>query len=134
VPTILVIDDDPHTRHLLAHVLQREGHYVVVAEDGIEGVAKHHAELPDLVITDMNMPKQGGVETIIKIRQRNPTAKIVVMSGSGDFDGTYPLIDANRFGAVEVLSKPFKMSELAACVGRVLSNLLGQDNGHALAE
>lgn len=129
-----MIDDNPHMRRLLFRVLQSEGHDVVLAKDGIDGVAKYCAELPDLVITDMNMPKQGGVETITKIRQTTPTANIVAMSGSGGSDGTYPLRAARMSGAVEVLSKPFKMSELVDCVSRVLSKLARQDNERAPAE
>jgi CheY-like chemotaxis protein len=59
LPNILVIDDNPEMRRLLSRILEREGHNVVLSEDGIDSVAKHRAELPDLVITDMMMPKQG---------------------------------------------------------------------------
>jgi two-component system nitrogen regulation response regulator NtrX len=126
VAKILVIDDNPHIRRLLARVLEKQGHTVILAEDSIDGVAKHNAELPNLVITDMNMPRQGGAETILNIRQHTPAVKIVAISGDGDIDGTHLLIEAERLGAVEVLSKPFKMIELADCVRHVLDNLLGQ--------
>jgi hypothetical protein len=70
----------------------------------------------------------------MQIRESTPTAKIVAMSGGVGVDGVHPLIAAKTSGAVEVLAKPFSMSELSDCVGRVLTDLYGEDKGHALAE
>ena len=121
MPKILVIDDDSEIRSLIACVLELEGHTVVVAEDGIKGVARHRAERPELVITDMVMPKQGGAETIIKIRREVPDALIIAISGGARFGDTHPLIDARKLGATDTLHKPFTVSELTDCVARSLN-------------
>jgi len=103
VPKILVIDDDAQIRDMISLILELEGHCVVTAENGVTGVARHCAELPDLVITDMIMPEQGGAETIIKIRQATPDARIIAVSGGGSLDGAHPLVVAKRLGAMETL-------------------------------
>ncbi len=130
LPKILVIDDDPEVRDLISCILEMEGHSVVLAEDGIKGVATHRAELPDLVITDMFMPEQGGAETIIKIRQESPDARIIAVSGGGRFDGAHPLIAAKKLGAMETLNKPFTVTELIDCVARTLGRVLVPNNQH----
>ena len=126
MPKILVIDDDPAMRRIMAHILEGQGHIVVLAEDGIEGVIKHAAELPDLTITDMIMPKQGGIETIIKIRNLTPEARIIAVSGGGIVGDMHSLTAAINQG-VAVLNKPFKMREFTDCVTRTLRNSLNQD-------
>ena len=73
LPKILVIDDDALIRDLLSCMLEIEGHSVVAAENGIEGVARHRAELPDLTITDMIMPEQGGARRSVKYCRQLPT-------------------------------------------------------------
>jgi YesN/AraC family two-component response regulator len=61
---ILIIDDDPHTRELLRLVLKHESHEVVEASNGREGMALFRAEPTDLVISDILMPEQEGLQTI----------------------------------------------------------------------
>ncbi len=123
MPKILVIDDDSEVRDLIACILKMEGYSVVVAEDGVIGVAKNRAELPDLVITDMAMPEQGGAQTIIKIRQETPAARIIAISGGRRSVRVQPLAVAKQLGAMETLQKPFRMTELIDCVTRALSRL-----------
>jgi CheY-like chemotaxis protein len=123
LPKILVIDDDFEIRDLMSCILELEGYSVVVAEDGIMGVARYCAELPDLIITDMVMPGQGGAETISKIRQETPDARIIAVSGGGRLGETHPLITAERLGAVGTLRKPFTVTELLDCVASILSRL-----------
>ena len=123
MPKILVIDDDVLIRDLVSCMLEMEGHSVVAAENGIEGVARHREELPDLIITDMVMPEQGGTETISQILQATPDARIVAISGGGSLDGTHPLIVAKRLGVIEILHKPFSANELIACITRALIRL-----------
>lgn len=128
MPKILVIEDDSGIRDLISCVLEMEGYSVVKAENGIQGVARHRAELPDLIITDMTMPEQGGAETIIKIRQETPAARIIAVSGGGRLDAAHPLIAARKLGATETLHKPFTVSELIDSVSRTLARVLPQDH------
>lgn len=120
MPKILVIDDDSEIRDLISCILRIEGYSVVVAEDGIRGVALYCADLPDLVITDMIMPEQDGAKTISKIRLETPDARIIAVSGGGRLDDMHPLITAERLGAMGTLRKPFTVTELLDCVTRTL--------------
>ena len=131
MPKILVIDDEAAIRDTISLILERKGHSVVLAEDGIRGVARHRTELPDLVITDMNMPEQGGAETIVRIRQETPEARIIAVSGGGVLDATHPLMLAKKLGALEILRKPFTAHELVDCVTRALTRLRARNSPHS---
>jgi DNA-binding response OmpR family regulator len=115
---ILVIDDDPGVRDSVTRILQREGHYVLPAEDGLEGVRLARAHEPDLVITDLIMPDQDGIETIQLLRDEFPALPIVAMSGGGSVEPTGPLADAELLGADGALAKPFSIEELRALIDR----------------
>ena len=115
---ILVIDDDPDTRALLEQMLTSAGYDVLLATDGREGVARYRADPADLVITDLYMPNQEGLETIVQLRKHFPDAKVIAMSGRTT--GTTMLSVAQRLGAVAALEKPFIASDLLAAVQRAL--------------
>ena len=119
---ILVIDDNHQLRHVVCCILEREGHSVVWAGDGIEGLATFRAELPDLVITDMCMPGLDGADTIVGIRQEAPNTRIIAISGGGHIDGLHPLTVARRLGAVETLGKPFTIDDLVSSVTRAIGS------------
>ena len=113
---ILVIDDDGMVRRMVARVLRGEGHDVVTAENGLAGMALLEKERPQLVITDILMPEQEGIETILQIRRGDPDIKILAMSGSGPIGGGSLLKMARLLGADAVIAKPFRAHELAAHV------------------
>jgi CheY-like chemotaxis protein len=81
VARILVIDDDASLRFLLRSMLERQGYSVIEADNGYDGLQCYWAELPDVVITDMQMPVMDGLELILALRRACPTAKIIAMSG-----------------------------------------------------
>ena len=109
---ILVIDDDSGMRYTLARVLSSGGHEVVTAEDGDRGMEAFRRLLPELVITDIFMPEQEGIETIRQIRRERPTAKIMAISGSISGDRFDVLEIARLLGADDALQKPFDAAEL----------------------
>jgi CheY-like chemotaxis protein len=115
---ILVIDDDPDTRAMLEQTLKPTGHEVILAADGREGLMRQRTSPADLVITDLYMPNQDGLETIRELRSRFPEVAIIAMSGRTD-TGTMLSI-AQNVGAVGLLPKPFLTDELIAAVGRAL--------------
>src|SRR5882762_4645380 len=80
---ILVIDDDHLVRYALSKILLGAGYAVVTASDGRRGMAVLRAEHPDVVITDIIMPEQEGIDTIIQIRRERPGVKIIAISGGG---------------------------------------------------
>ena len=119
---ILVIDDDEMQRTLVQRMLTSVGLVVDVAEDGAEGLRLFGLNLPDLVLTDINMPGLDGHEVISAIRTQNATVPIIAMSGGGP--GTQQddlLLQASRLGAREVIMKPFEFHQLKGAVQRALS-------------
>ncbi|HEX5319481.1 MAG TPA: response regulator [Stellaceae bacterium] len=121
MPKVLVIDDDHLVRRTISRILQSGGYEVALAEDGAKGVAKFRAERPDLVITDIIMPEQEGIETIIQLLRDNPSARIIAVSGGGRLGSMDFLTVANRLGAAATLRKPFEPAELLGCVARALA-------------
>lgn len=115
---ILVIDDDPDTREVLKGTLEAAGHEVALATDGKQGVQMYRARRADLVITDLYMPGQEGLETIKQLRMEFPEIRVVAMSGKPT--GGTMLSVAQRLGAVAVLAKPFLPAELLSAVEQAL--------------
>jgi len=117
---VLVVDDDGAMRRLLRRILEGAGHVVVEAEDGRQGVKSFHTEAPDLVITDVVMPEQEGIQTIRDIRASGSRVGIIAMSGGGADGGALYLNMAQELGADAVLSKPMRAPEVIAQVDAVL--------------
>ncbi len=113
---ILVIEDhDPMARTMEA-ILVADSHTVTRAADGRAGMAQYAAQHFDLVITDILMPNQEGLETIRELVERDPDVKIIAVSGSGRDGGMDYLHIAEAFGAVSTLQKPFKPEDLLRLV------------------
>jgi DNA-binding NtrC family response regulator len=115
---ILVIDDDADMRTLLEHTLRSAGHEVALAADGREGVEQYRTQPADLVITDLYMPTQQGLETIIQLRKEYPAVRILAMCGKST---ALPMLSAaQRLGAVAFLQKPFSPDQLLAELAKLL--------------
>jgi DNA-binding response OmpR family regulator len=115
VPLILVIDDEPNVRQLLAGILERENYEVIQAEDGGVGLRLFHDHRPSVVVTDIFMPEKEGLETIREIRHACPRTRIVAVSGGGRH-GIDMLDMALGLGASTVLKKPFRRNNLLEAV------------------
>ena len=119
---ILLADDDPLVRETLRHALESSGHDVVEASNGTKALAAFEAHVIDLVITDIVMPETEGIETIIELRRRRPDLKIIAISGGSGVNDVDYLGLARKFGAREVLSKPFRKSQILAAVDGALAS------------
>lgn len=118
---ILVIDDDDQVRTLFRMILERAGYQVEEAADGRSGARKFRENPADLIITDIIMPEQEGIQTILELRRDFPDVKIIAISGGGTTpSGTY-LDLANRLGARRTFSKPIKRQQLLDAVEQVLA-------------
>jgi DNA-binding response OmpR family regulator len=116
---ILLIDDDELLRGVLAKALTHGGYEVIQAGDGRQGLDLARAADFDIVITDLIMPVQEGVETIMVLRQEFPLLPIIAMSGGASHSELYLEIAA-KIGARHVLAKPFTPKELMVTIHEVL--------------
>ncbi len=115
---ILVIDDDSAVRAFLGQILNDAGYLVVEAGDGRSGMSKLEQMTVDLVITDLVMPEQEGLETLQRLHVERPELPVIAISGA--FGGSF-LKAARRLGATASLSKPIDPEELLRAVSNVLS-------------
>jgi CheY-like chemotaxis protein/phosphoribosyl 1,2-cyclic phosphodiesterase len=121
---ILVVDDDPDLRTLANLALSREGHTVVEASSGQEALALIDAGMPDLVLLDLLMPRQGGLEVLKILRSKPATATLPVVVLTGMDDETTTRVGF-EFGATDFLTKPFSIPQLAARVRACLTRTAG---------
>jgi DNA-binding response OmpR family regulator len=119
ITRILVIDDNSDIRNTLRWLLEGEGYMVSVAVNGLEGLRRQRKEPADIVVTDIFMPEQDGIETLWKFREEFPSVPIVVMSGGGAARGTDYLSVARELGAAKTLKKPLNPQELIDVVGQI---------------
>ena len=119
---ILIIDDEPQVRSLLKQMLEQEGYSVTVASDGIEGLERFHKRPSDLIITDLVMPEQEGLETIRLIRKDNPDVPIFAISGGGKNSAQSYLDLAKLIGANVILKKPIDQKVLIDEINNVFMN------------
>lgn len=122
VATVLVIDDEPSIRRIVAHVLRAEGHEVVEAENGKEAVRAFRARPVELVVTDLVMPEQEGIETMEQLLALDPSVRVIAMSGGGRGSAVSYLKIAQFVGARATLEKPFTLDELRSVVADVLAD------------
>lgn len=113
---VLVIDDEELVRLTLRQMLESEGFEVVEARNGREGVRIHGDTEIDLVLTDIIMPEQEGIDTIIQLRRKDPNVRIIAISGGGRMRNMDFLKIAANVGADSVLTKPFTTQELLDAV------------------
>jgi two-component system, chemotaxis family, chemotaxis protein CheY len=119
VARILIIDDDELLRRVLAKSLVHAGHTAVEAADGRQGMDLIAATAIDIVITDLIMPVQEGVETILRLRRERPELPVIAISG-GTANANLYLDIAAKIGARRILAKPFTPQELLQIVDEVL--------------
>ena len=132
MPSVLVIDDEPDVRDSIRQVLTRVGFDVTTADNGEAGIQAFYDQPPDVVIVDIIMPRNNGVEVIRKIRDTYPGARIVAITGGGNFGpfGYKPgtlvteayLASATESGADAVMTKPFHRAELITLVRSLIKN------------
>lgn len=109
---ILVIDDDERIRNLFRMWLERAGFEVFEAENGKKGVEVQRANPVDLLICDLIMPVQEGIETITQFRNDFPEIGIIAISGGGKIGPDSYLAVAEHLGAWRVFTKPVDMMSL----------------------
>jgi DNA-binding response OmpR family regulator len=118
---ILLVDDEEPVRGFLRRALEMDGHAVVTAEDGGEGLERLQEEAGafDLLITDIRMPIMDGIALALAAKRDFPNVTVLLMTGFADQRERAKNLDAI---VADVLTKPFSLSDLRATVRRVLSH------------
>lgn len=101
---ILVVEDSPDARHLMQVILEREGFNVALANDGIEGAEKADREDPDLIISDISMPRMDGIQMIKSLRSAQKYKRIPILAITSH--GLDLAMNGMRAGADRVLTRP----------------------------
>mgnify|MGYP000102726217 CR=1 FL=1 len=116
--TILIVEDDPEMRDLLRKVLEKEGYRVSVSGDGHQALIAFDRETFDLVVTDMLMPCDGGLELLETVHRIHPSLPVIIVTAFGDW---HSYSRALELGAAAFISKPLRMTELIAAVHAALA-------------
>jgi two-component system, chemotaxis family, chemotaxis protein CheY len=113
MPSVLVVDDEDQLRQLIREVLEQAGYQVTEARDGKEAVQQYRLAPADVVILDILMPEEDGLETTSTLRREFPNVKIIAITGSSEMIGILSFLDvAKMLGAHRALQKPFEMQTL----------------------
>jgi len=106
---VLVVDDEENLRLVLRTFLKRQGYQVEVADNGESALEKVDTFGPDFILTDVRMPKMGGMDLLSTLKAKGNEATVIVMSAYGNLDLA---IEAMKAGAYDYVQKPFKNDEI----------------------
>ena len=109
---ILAVDDDEKIRDLLSTLLRRKGHHVLTASHGQKGIDVFRRERPDVTILDFEMPDMDGLAVLRQIREIDPRAPVIMLTGAGT--------EARELGVTDFLAKGFSLHELGATLIQIL--------------
>src|SRR5512134_509107 len=111
--TILIVDDEPAGRETLESILEPEGYYLVLAENGFQAIEQAKAVLPDVILLDVMMPGMNGFEVCRRIRREKELAEVPILFLTA-LDDRQSLLNGLEAGADDFISKPFDRYELRA--------------------
>ncbi|HZU83181.1 MAG TPA: sigma-54 dependent transcriptional regulator, partial [Polyangiaceae bacterium] len=106
---VLVVDDEENIRLVLRTLLKKHGYDVEVADGGEAALAALDSFDPDVILTDVRMPRMGGLDLLGALKAKQHPATVIVMSAYGNVDLA---IEAMKAGAYDYVSKPFKPDEI----------------------
>jgi two-component system, chemotaxis family, chemotaxis protein CheY len=119
---VLIIDDDTQLRTMLRETLEKKGYEVIEAGEGREGLQRYRVTPADVIILDIFMPGQEGIETIRALQFINPEVKIIAISGGGLAVREDSLPIAAMLGAQRTLQKPFLRNDLLQAVRELVQD------------
>lgn len=114
--TILLVDDEALVRDELGGLLEDAGYEVIRAADGEEGLALFRERKPDLVVTDVRMPRRDGLSLAVTIRREDPAVPVTVITGHGN---EALAIEALRAGVTDFVKKPVRLEDLTSALARM---------------
>lgn len=116
-PRILIVDDEEQVRHVLRSKMEQCGYHTEEAGDGKEAIRKLGATSFDVVIADIVMPEQDGLEVIVHVKKQQPNVQVIAISAPGN---QLFLDSARGLGAARAFVKPFELAEIARAVEELL--------------
>jgi len=119
--TILIVDDDKTTSSILNHMLISYANTILTASNGIEGYKIYKQYHPDIILSDINMPKMNGLEMIEKIRKEDEHIKIAIFT---DFEERHILLKAIELGVNQFFSKPFEAKSFEKIIKPLCNEVL----------
>jgi DNA-binding NtrC family response regulator len=131
VGSILVVDDDPDIREVLADRLESLGYRVVTAANGMEGLEALERENPRLVLLDIEMPGMNGLEMLGEIRKREQDTPVIMITAYGTIERA---VEAMKEGAYDFIPKPFEPDHVAIIVAKALEREALKREVEVLAE
>lgn len=114
---ILVVDDEQSLREVLSIMLKRAGYAVTAVADGEEAIEQVQKEIFDLVITDLRMPKVGGMEVLRAVKSASPETVVLIITAFATADSA---VEAMKQGAYDYLTKPFQVDEVQLIIRNAL--------------
>jgi len=117
---ILIIDDEQGIRAALGQLLEFEGYEVRSVGNAVDGIAEYAKQRPDLVFLDVKMAGMDGMEALKKIRELDPAATVVMISGHATIRTA---VEATQLGAYEILEKPLDTDRILVMLRNALSHL-----------
>jgi YesN/AraC family two-component response regulator len=127
---ILLVEDDELVRDMLTQMLQRESHQVSTAANGEEAIEVLKKTHPDIMVTDIIMPKMSGITLISEVKNRHPNMEIIAISGGGRLDPTGYLDLSESLGAAASFQKPVDKAALLMAIDLLLHGK-SKDTTHA---
>ena len=117
-PRILVVDDEPSLRTVLAANLKREGYEPVLACDGAQAISMLRKEQVQVVVTDLRMPKVDGMALLAHIINAYPLVPVIMITAHGTVDTA---VEAMKKGAFDYITKPFEQSEFKIIISKAVA-------------
>src|SRR5579872_3180238 len=128
---VLVVDDEENIRLVLRTLLKKHGYDVEVAEGGEAALAALDSFDPDVILTDVRMPKMGGLDLLATLKAKQHPATVIVMSAYGSIDMA---LEAMKAGAYDYVSKPFKPDEIVLALRKAEEREVLRRENRALRE
>lgn len=114
--TILIVEDDEHTRRIYRDALENHGYTVITAAHGAEGVAMARRRKPDLILLDIRMPVMDGMQAMHYLKFDPDTERIPIFAISGFADPTQPQSGSSKMGFDLFLVKPLELNSVIAAI------------------
>lgn len=116
--TVLIVDDSKTSRCMLCGILEQNGYEVIAeAENGLDGYEKYCELNPDFVTLDITMPVMDGIEALVKIKEYDADARVIMVTASGQKN---KMLEAIKLGAADFVTKPYETSQIVGIIERIL--------------